>query len=279
MTWSKADLMTEEELVERTESPATVSSLTRDFEALELSQFPALMVHSSLSALGWVVGGSQAVVLALQGALGEEVTLVMPSHSSPLCDPAGWRNPPVPQSWFETIRREMPAFDPEMTPTRDMGAIVNCFLSQRDVLRSSHPSDSFCARGPLAAQITDNHSLDMCFGERSPLARLYDLDASVLLLGVGHESNTSLHLAEYRANWPGKKFVGDGAPIRVNGERRWQRYEDLDLVSDDFPTLGEDFERDTSFVRIGHVGLAECRLMSQRAVVDYAVGWMERNRT
>ena len=77
MTWSKADLMTEEELIGRTKSPATLSSLTRDFEALELSKVPTLMVHSSLSALGWVVGGSQAVVLALQGALGQEATLVI----------------------------------------------------------------------------------------------------------------------------------------------------------------------------------------------------------
>jgi len=38
--------------------------------------------------------------------------------------------------------------------------------------------------------------------ENSPLARVYDRDGDVLLLGVGHDSNTSLHLAEHRADFP-----------------------------------------------------------------------------
>lgn len=214
--------MTEEEIVERTPAPATVSSLARDLESLGIQKGATLLVHSSLSAIGWVAGREHAVVLALQRALGDEGTLIMPSYSSSLSDPASWSSPPVPHSWFEPIRQEMPAFDPDMTPTREMGAIVNCFRSQRDALRSNHPSESFCARGPLASQILKDHSLEMCFGERSPLARLYDLDASVLLVGVGHESNSSFHLAEYRANWPSKKTVAEGAPILVDGERRWQ---------------------------------------------------------
>jgi len=271
--------MNEEDLIRRTESPATVSSLSRDFDSLGLRQATTLLVHSSLSKIGWVAGREHAVVLALQRAVGDEATVVMPSYSGSLSDPESWSNPPVPFSWFEPIRDEMPAYDPDMTPTRGMGAIVNCFRSQRDALRSIHPSESFCARGPLAAQILEDHSLDMCFGEKSPLARLYDLDADILLLGVGHESNSSFHLAEYRANWPGKKTVVGAAPIIVDGERRWQQYQDVDLNSDDFPTLGANFERDTSSVTIGRVGLAECRLMSQRTAVDYAVAWMESNRT
>jgi aminoglycoside 3-N-acetyltransferase len=159
-----------------------------------------------------------------------------------------------------------------------MGAIVNCFRSQRDALRSHHPSDSFVARGPLADRIVENHALASSLGEDSPLARLYDLDASILLLGVGYESNTSFHLSEYRADWPSKRFVAGGAPILVDGHRRWQRYEDLDLDSGDFAALGANFERDTDVVTRGRVGLAECRLMPLRRAVDYAVGWVEEHR-
>ena len=271
--------MSEEELVARTPEPATVTSLTRNLEALGIRDGAILLVHSSLSAIGWVAGGAHSVVLALQHVLGDEGTLAMPSHSSSLSDPATWTSPPVPHSWFDAIRGETPAFDPDMTPTRGMGAIVNCFRSQRDALRSNHPSESFCARGPLAGRIVTDHSLSMCFGEKSPLARLYDLDAFILLMGVGHESNTSLHLAEYRANWPSKSIVAGGAPILVDGKRRWERYEDVDLNSDDFTSLGADFERDASATTTGRVGLADCRLISQRAIVDYAVGWMESNRT
>src|SRR3990170_2096881 len=112
--------MSEEELIERTRAPAAVSTLTRDLELLGIPQGGTLLVHSSLSAIGWVAGGAHAVVLALQHALGQEGTLVMPSHSSSLSDPASWSNPPVPHSWMETIRAEIPPFDPSVTPTRGM---------------------------------------------------------------------------------------------------------------------------------------------------------------
>jgi aminoglycoside 3-N-acetyltransferase len=270
--------MSEEELVARSPLPATLSTLSKDLRALGIREGETLLVHSSLSSIGWVAGREHAVVLALQEVLGDEGTLVMPSHSSSLSDPAAWTNPPVPQTWFEAIRNETPAYDPDMTPTRGMGAIVNCFRSQRDALRSNHPSDSFAARGPGAARIVENHALASSLGEESPLARLYDLSASILLLGVGYESNTSFHLAEYRADWPSKRFVAGGAPILVDGQRRWQRYEDLDLESEDFVTIGGDYEREMDAVFTGRVGLATSRLMPQRSAVDYAVRWMGAHR-
>ena len=58
---------------------------------------------------------------------------------------------------------------------------------------------SFAAWGKHAEFVTDGHSLDNGLGETSPLARVYDLDGYVLLLGVDYDSNTSFHLAEYRA--------------------------------------------------------------------------------
>ena len=63
--------------------------------------------------------------------------------------------------------------------------------------------------------------------ENSPLARRYDLDAKVVLLGVGHSKNTSLHLAEYRAEWPGKRRLAQGSAITVDGRRTWVSYEEL----------------------------------------------------
>ena len=271
--------MSEEDQIKRTAAPITVSSLVRNLRALGVLPGVTMLVHSSLSAIGWVAGGAHAVVLALEEALGPEGTLVMPSHSNGLTDPASWVNPPVPESWYETIREEMPAFDPAVTPTRGMGAVVDCFRSQLGVLRSNQPRDSFCARGPRAETIIAGHSLAFGLGESSPLARLYDVGALVLLLGVGHESNTSLHLAEYRAEWPGKKVIAQGAPVMVDGQRRWERFQDVDLDSADFEALGADFELDTDAVRVGRVGLADSRLMSQRAAVDYAVTWIPAHRS
>lgn len=221
-----------------------------------------------------------AVIIALQQILGATGTLVMPTHSTDLTEPSRWENPPVPESWWTIIRATTPAYHPDLTPTRSMGVIAETFRKQKGALRSAHPHHSFCACGHQASYLTNNHSLKFGLGEGSPLARIYDLDGFVLLLGVGHDSNTSMHLAEYRANFPTKRTVQEGAPISTAGTRRWTTFEDIDLDSSDFERIGADFLRSDigHGVRRGRVGLADCQLIPQRAAVDFAVDWLEENR-
>lgn len=270
--------MPERDVVAATRTPGTTASLVRDLRALGVTPGVTILVHSSLSNLGWVAGGAHAVVLALGDAVGAEGTVVVPTHSTGLTDPSEWEKPPVPESWWEVIRAETPAFDPRVTPTRGMGAIADTFRTQEGVLRSDHPHASFAARGSRAAYVTRNHRLEDALGEGSPLARLYELDAFVLLLGVRHDRNTSLHLCEYRAAFPSKKTMRQGAPMMVDGERKWVEYEDLDWDDSDLLALGDDFERETDEVAVGPAGAGEARLMRQRTLVDYGVAWMERNR-
>ncbi|NSW54166.1 MAG: AAC(3) family N-acetyltransferase [Anaerolineae bacterium] len=257
----------------------TQQQITADLAALGVRPGMVLLVHSALSRLGWVCGSAPALVLALEDALGPAGTLMMPAHSGDLSNPANWQHPPVPPAWWDTIRASMPPFSPDLTPTRGMGAAAECFRKQDGTRRSLHPQVSFCARGPQAEFLTANHALTPAMGEGSPLARLYDLDGWVLLLGVGHGNNTSLHLAENRADFPGKAMVREGAPLLVEGARQWVWYDDLDYGSDDFPALGAAFEAACpAEVIIGQVGMAETRLLRQRALVDFAVGWLEGNR-
>ena len=272
--------MSERDAVQNTEVPATIDSLQVDFSALGVRSGMVLLVHSSLSAMGWVCGGAVAVIIALQEILGTTGTLVMPTHSTDLTEPSQWENPPVPESWWSVIRATMPAYHPDLTPTRSMGVIAETFRKQKGVLRSAHPHHSFCAYGYQASHIIDNHSLGFGLGEDSPLARIYDLGGFVLLLGVGHDSNTSIHLAEYRAALPAKLIVQDGAPISTAGSRRWATFENIDLDSSDFERMGEAFLGSDvgRGVHRGKVGLANCQLMPQRVIVDFAVDWLEENR-
>ncbi|WP_310831184.1 aminoglycoside N(3)-acetyltransferase [Paenibacillus pedocola] len=257
----------------------TVETLAADFRRLGVQEGMTLLLHSSFKSLGqWVAGGPVAVILALEEVLGAEGTLVMPTHSSDLTDPAGWSNPPVPEAWWQTIREQMPAYDPDMTLLRGMGIIPDTFRKQQGVRRSSHPVHSFAAWGKHRDKITSGHELEFAFGEHSPLARIYDLNGSVLLLGVNSLNNTSLHLAEYRADYAGKQEVTAGAPMLVGGAREWVQFRDLNWNSDDFAEIGEDFDRETGRITHGNVAASAAQLIPQREIVDYAAGWLARKR-
>jgi aminoglycoside 3-N-acetyltransferase len=163
--------VSEAEVIRASDGPVTVPSLVRDLGELGVQRGMALLVHSSLRSLGWVCGGAPAVVLALEESVGVDGTIVMPAQSAGLSDPAGWRNPPVPESWWPAIRATMPPYDPDLTPTAWMGAVPECFRKQRGTLRSDHPQCSFVARGAAAEQIVRRHALEYRLGEGSPLAR------------------------------------------------------------------------------------------------------------
>jgi aminoglycoside 3-N-acetyltransferase len=269
--------MGEQAVIGATERPATQASLVDDLRSLGVEPGMTLMVHASLSKIGYVAGGAHAVVLALIDAVGTNGTLVMPTHSTDLTDPASWSNPPVPDGWYEAIRDGMPAYDPALTPTRWMGAVVECFRHVPGVRRSAHPTVSAAAVGPNAAFITDDHRLADGLGEHSPQARLYDLDGHVLLLGVGHGNNTSLHLAERRSAPPNAAHRRQSSPINVDRARTWLTYDCLDDDEADFGTIGEAFA-DTGLERAGPIGQGTGRLVRAREVVDFATEWMNLHR-
>ena len=85
-----------------TNGPVTEARLVDDLACIGVSSGMKLLVHSSLSSMGWVCGGAVTVVHALETVLGEKGTLIMPTHSGDLSNPAEWENPLVDESWWQT---------------------------------------------------------------------------------------------------------------------------------------------------------------------------------
>lgn len=257
--------------------PVVLDRLDDDLRELGVAAGDTLLVQSSLGAIGWVCGGALVVVQALLHVLGPDGTLVVPTHTANNRDPATWADNPVPAAWWPAIRRHLPAFDPSVSPSWRMGAVAEQVRTWPGAKRSTHPQTSFAALGPHAAALTAAHPLECHLGEDSPLRRLEDADARVLLVGVGWDRCTAFHLAEYRQPYPPRREYS--CAVRTRAGREWINYTSVALDDSDFATLGSDFEAESGSVVWGLVGKASAHLFSLRAATRFSTQWIGARRT
>jgi aminoglycoside 3-N-acetyltransferase len=251
----------------------TRASIASDLQRLGVRDGQLLMVHSSLKSVGYALGGAPTVVRALIDVLGAGGTLTMPAFSPEVSDPASWGDRPFGGNDLELAQDHVPVFDVAVTPT-SMGAIAETFRSWPGVLRSVHPQVSVTARGPLAERIVAPHELAWGQGAGSPFERLYELDAALLLLGVGFNRATFLHFAESRV--PHGRRKTRRIPVDRDGGRTWLPVPDVgDDLNTYFPRIGEEFLK-TGRASTGLVGQAPSTLVSSRALVDFARDFLAR---
>ncbi len=245
------------------------SSLKQQLQSLGIQAGDKLIIHASLKSMGWIAGGAQTVVEALMETVTEVGTLVMPAQSTDNSDPVYWMEPPVPQNWHQPIRDTLPAYDPYLSGMRGMGKIAECFHRHPLTVRSLHPSHSFMAWGSKATSWMSEQPLEDSFGKNSPLAKMLQADVKILLIGVGFDSCTALHYAEFvqetRATSP------QGAAMLLGGKRVWQTYDCVEMDAERFPEIAKAFP---GVISEGQLGQAETHLVEMKPLVDFGIDWI-----
>ncbi|MEU1173662.1 aminoglycoside N(3)-acetyltransferase [Streptomyces microflavus] len=262
-------------------APDDGERLAGALSALGVRPGDALLVHASLRSVGPVAGGPGAVLAALRRAVGREGTVVVPSFTPENSDTSPHYRARVrglDAGAREAVRSSMPPFDPALTPAPSMGALAETVRTAVGARRSGHPQTSFAALGPRAAELLAGHRPDCHLGEDSPLARLYEADAGILLLGTGFDTCTAFHLGEYRR--PGPPLRRYRCVVAPRGVRQWWEYEDVALDDGDFAALGAAFEESAGpgDVMTALIGAAPCRRVRLRAAVDFATEWLTDHR-
>lgn len=223
------------------------AAVVEQLGALGVQTGGVLLVHTAFRAVRPVAGGPAGLIAALREALGSGGTLVMPAWT-------GDGNQP---------------FDPAETPTAtDLGVVADTFWRLPGVVRSRH-QEAFAAAGPHAAEIVLADPLPLPpHIPASPVGRVYEADGQVLLLGVGHDANTTLHLAELMAGVPygvprSCTVIQDGQPVR-------RQYRENDHCCQGF-ALADAWLRETGLQAERPVGHGQARLMRSRDVVAAAL--------
>jgi aminoglycoside 3-N-acetyltransferase len=222
-----------------------IEDVAEQLRALGVRDGGVLLVHTSFRAVGPVEGEPLGVVEALLRALGPRGTLVMPTMTD-----------------GESV------FDPRTTPSHGMGIVAELFWRQPGVIRSTHPGGSFAAHGPLAAAICAPQPLSPPHGPDSPVGRIHDLGGQVLLLGVGHSENTTLHLAEALANVP--YAISHPCVVEIDGIAQTIHIPETDHCCTGFNQV-DAWLRSSGLQREGKVGRADARLMNARDIVATVV--------
>lgn len=153
----------------------TEAKLTRAIAQLGMPDGAVICVHSMLSGLGYLVGGPEMVIRAIQGAV-PGCTIMMPTF-------------PFSGSAWDYLQTD-PVYDRDKTPSKS-GLLTETLRNMPGALRSFHPTHPCVALGPKAQYLIDGSENSITpFGDDSTYGRFSSLDNAFLLLI--HTNNTSI---------------------------------------------------------------------------------------
>ena len=208
------------------------------FKKLGIKQGMDLVVHSSLSRIGYLVNGPKDILDALSEIVNlKKGTIILPTHTSQISDPRQWSKGGFSKAEKEKIRLNMSCFDKKFTLPSNRGILSNYILNYKNAYRSDHPLNSFCGIGKNAKKIMSQHSLFEPESINSPLGKLYINRGYVLLIGVKLNKCTAIHLAE---NIAGVKYLKKSKVkilVKINNKKKFIVMKKYAINSDKFNKL------------------------------------------
>lgn len=248
--------------------------LIRQLQHLGVEKDMCLEVHVSFNNVGSVIGGPTTFVDALLKTVGENGTIVMASQDCYNSEPLYWENPTVEIRLMDKIRENTPGYDIYSSGQHLMGIVVDNLRARKSTYHSYHPNSGFIASGKDAKYLMANQPLSFPLDLNSPLGKLYEKkDSCILLVGVGYDKATGLHLAEHLSKV--RNIILQGGAIKKSGETIWKKYLDIELDSSEFIEIGKEMEKN-KMVRVGKVGNAICRLFNFSEAVDFTCDYLRK---
>ena len=157
--------------------------LINQLMGMGIVQNDVLLVHSSLSKMGYVNGGAHTVVDAILEVIGDNGHLLMPNSPN--------------ASYQADYIKELKVFDVDQHKSK-LGAISEVHRTHPKSVRSWHPTEPVSCIGPNAKDFVAHHHLDLTpYGEKSPFYKVTANKGKILMIGVTLAiAGTNLHVLE-----------------------------------------------------------------------------------
>lgn len=184
----------------------TEEKILEDLKRAGIQNGDILLVHSSLSKIGYLENGPGTFVNALLKAVGESGTILMPSSPNAVYQ-------------YDFIKGN-PVFDVLNTPSR-MGAITEYFRKLPGVKRSLHPTEPICALGPMAEELVKDHFNQITpYNDKSPFRKISELNGKIMYVGVTlANAGTNLHTIEDAVNFKFPVYADEVFSVEVIDEK------------------------------------------------------------
>ena len=225
------------------------NSLANNLTALGVKKGDCVMLHSSLSALGFVEGGADAVFDAFIQAIGPEGTLVTPAFTR--------------GAWFERLAMDDCNMNctsetcPSQSPSNE-GAIPNAVLKRKGRIRGCHPTHSWVAYGKHAYDICkDTYKCQTLCGKGTAFEKVVELDGCIVTLGVMVNTVTFWHYLEDVLELP---YLGYYHPA----ERHLSYCTDGRRIQYEFPGVMQEVVKAVGLLKEGRVGKSTSGIMRAR---------------